>query len=97
MLNPWVVIQQGGSSGEFYAASYETLADALLGIAKHEEASYTAIGPYPLKGEFDDEQLFSVHEAMELAAAHATDINSMFAAGELAQQHRDDLSKVDSN
>lgn len=43
-----IVMQQGGSSSEFYASSYNTVKQAERAIESHEKASYNAAGPFEL-------------------------------------------------
>lgn len=49
MADPmFLVVQKGGSSGEWYASTYESRADAEQAIKGHKAATYGAIGPYEI-------------------------------------------------
>ena len=46
MKKLYAVIQQGGSTHEFYASTYNTPRQAERAKRGHERASYNAIGPF---------------------------------------------------
>lgn len=46
----WLVIQEGGTSGEHYASFYNTAPQANAAIRSHQKASYNCFGPFPVKG-----------------------------------------------
>jgi hypothetical protein len=41
----WLVIQEGGSTGEWYPGTYNSRKTALMAIGGHAKASYRSIGP----------------------------------------------------
>lgn len=44
----YIVIQEGGSSIEAYATSYDTKDDALDAMVDHATATYRSAGPFPV-------------------------------------------------
>jgi hypothetical protein len=70
----YLVVQQGGSSREFYACTYTTEAQAVAAIRRHRRASYNAIGPFPIRlvgrnpAEFEQLSVFAAIEAACAAA-----------------------------
>lgn len=44
----YLVVQQGGSTGEWYASLYNDVEAANEAIIGHKKATYNAIGPYEL-------------------------------------------------
>lgn len=49
----WIVVQQGGSSSEFYASSYNSENLAKAAMEGHARATYASIGPYKVKNPKD--------------------------------------------
>lgn len=47
----FLVVQQGGSTGEWYAATYDYRRDAKDAIRGHRKATYDAIGPFEISAE----------------------------------------------
>lgn len=45
----YLVVQQGGSSFEWYPSWHDTEDDANEAIVGHAKATYSAIGPYPFE------------------------------------------------
>jgi len=72
----YVVVQQGGSSFEWYTSFYDTVEEAVAAINSHREASYDAIGPFELAGEFTNAQLAALTEVFDDVAGYAVDRNS---------------------
>lgn len=74
-----VVIQQGGSSSEFYAAGYNGMKDAQKAVKNHEEDSYSAAAlevPEPLRKRLlgDDQAEIALLELVEKAARVGSDL-----------------------
>jgi hypothetical protein len=47
----WLVVQQGGASGEWYAGTYNSKKEADRAIKNHKRATYNCIGPYEIPSE----------------------------------------------
>jgi len=47
----YLIVQQGGSTGEWYASTYDGRRDAEKAITAIQNASYDAIGPYEISAE----------------------------------------------
>lgn len=45
----WLIVQQGGSSLEWYPSTYDTREEAEAAIHEIREATYDAIGPYEIE------------------------------------------------
>jgi hypothetical protein len=52
----WLVIQEGGSSGEHYPTLYTNRDDAKADEYGHREATYRSTHPIPVKAEMRDGQ-----------------------------------------
>lgn len=76
----YVVIQQGGSSFEYYTTIYVSKEAAFTAIKSHKEASYDAVGPFPIP-HFPDDQLPALIEAFDLAAKAVSELMSLRVRG----------------
>lgn len=75
-----LVIQQGGSSGEFYPDVYESIDAATDAINAHAAASYPAFGPYPVSEGLSKLDPDEWTEILALIAQACTDVASQVYA-----------------
>ncbi len=47
----FLVVQQGGSTGEWYASTYNYREDAVDAIEGHAKATYHSVGPFEIPAE----------------------------------------------
>ena len=65
----YLVLQQGGSSGEWYATTYDTKKAAKAAVASHRRATYTSAGPFKLPAGLTPVQEAALLNTFERAAA----------------------------
>lgn len=63
-MSQYVVIQQGGTSREWYVHSSDTNEDALAHMESCREAAYNVFGPYELPDSPTGEQWFDLMETV---------------------------------
>lgn len=68
----FIVVQQGGSSFEWYASSYDNREAADSAILGHKQASYNSIGPYAVSQPLDEGNILALIESACRDAATQT-------------------------
>lgn len=67
----WVVLQEGGSSTEAFASSFDSKQDAEAAMLEHAKATYRSAGPFELDGVEIAGKLY-IEEGDALALAEQT-------------------------
>lgn len=74
----FVVLQEGGTSTEWYATAYDDVEEADAAIEGHREATYDAIGPFeftnPKNGKLEGEILELLQTVAAAAVSHSIGI-----------------------
>jgi hypothetical protein len=76
MAPSYLVIQQGGTSCEWYASFYDDQDQAVGAIKEHMAACYDAVGPFKLEQPYTVEQQLELLDLFATIAGHAIDLHA---------------------